>query len=57
MVGNVCKWLGSVYGNAAVNRSTVDLWAKRVMDGELAKLSYSVFFNSQKRDGDSVLGL
>jgi hypothetical protein len=34
-VGNIHKRLGNVYGNAAVDRSIVCCWAKRVRDGEV----------------------
>jgi hypothetical protein len=32
MVGNTHKWLSNVDGKAAVDRSTVDHWTKRVRD-------------------------
>lgn len=40
IVGNIHKWLKNVCGNCAVNRSTVNLWAKWVIasEGGQAKL-------------------
>jgi hypothetical protein len=37
MVGNIHKRFSNIYGNAAVNSSTVGRWAERVMDVEVGK--------------------
>ena len=37
-VGSIHKWLSNVDGNAAVDRSIIGLWAKRVRDGQVGKV-------------------
>jgi hypothetical protein len=37
-VGNIHKWLSSVYGSAAFDRDTVGCWTKRVRDGEVGRV-------------------
>jgi hypothetical protein len=34
-VGNIHKWFSNVYGNVAVDRSTVGRWAKTARDVEV----------------------
>jgi len=57
MVGNIHKWLGNVYGNAAFSRRAVDHCAKKSDGWRTRKSAATLFSSSQKHDGDSVLGL
>jgi len=48
-VGNIHKWLGNIYGNAAVERSILYRWAKRVRDGEVGTAQLLVVLHQLER--------